>query len=84
MVRARIETQDTSRVFQVIEPAEVPEVKTSPSRSMISIIVTITAFFLSVFLAFVLEYFEKARSDPREAQKLDAIRNQFRFRRRES
>jgi len=84
MVRARIETQDTSRVFQVIEPAEVPEIKTSPSRAMISIIVTITAFFLSVFLAFVLEYFDKARSDPREAQKLEAIRNQFRFRRRES
>ncbi len=84
MVRARIEAQDTSRVFQVIEPAEVPEVKTSPSRGMICIIVTITAFFLSVFLAFVLEYFDKARSDPREAQKLEAIRNQFRFRRRES
>ncbi|MEE8441796.1 MAG: hypothetical protein V3S41_08755 [Spirochaetia bacterium] len=84
MMTARIETQDTSRVFQVIEPAEVPEVKTSPSRGTISIIVTITAFFLSVFLAFVLEYFDKARSDPREAQKLEAIRNQFRFRRRES
>lgn len=84
MVRARIEAQDTSRVFQVIEPAEVPEVKTSPSRATISVIVTITAFFLSVFLAFVLEYFEKARSDPREAQKLESIRNQFRFRRRKS
>ncbi len=84
MVRARIEAQDTSRVFQVIEPAEVPEIKTSPSRGTICIIVTITAFFLSVFLAFVLEYFDKARTDPREAQKLEGIRNQFRFRRRES
>jgi uncharacterized protein involved in exopolysaccharide biosynthesis len=83
-VRAQIETQDTSRVFQVIEPAEVPEVKTSPSRAMICIIVTITAFFLSVFLAFVLEYFHKAHDDPREAEKMETIRNQFRFRRQES
>jgi uncharacterized protein involved in exopolysaccharide biosynthesis len=83
MVRAQIETQDTSRVFQVIEPPEVPEVKTAPSRGMISIIVTITAFFLSVFLAFILEYFEKARRDPEEAEKLELIRSQFRFRRRE-
>jgi tyrosine-protein kinase Etk/Wzc len=84
MVRARIEAQDTSRVFQVIEPAEVPEVKTSPSRGTICVIVTITAFFLSVFLAFVLEYFNRAHNDPREAQKMETIRNQFRFRRRES
>ena len=84
MVRAQIDAQDTSRVFQVIEPPEVPETKTAPSRGMISIIVTITAFFLSVFLAFVLEYFEKARSDPMEVRKLEVIRSQFRFRRRRS
>lgn len=84
MVRAQIETQDTSSVFQVIEPPEVPEVKTAPSRAMICIIVTITAFFLAVFLAFVLEYFSKASRDPVEKQKLDAIRNEFRIRRRES
>jgi len=83
-IRAQIETQDTSRVFQVIEPAEVPELKTAPSRGTICVIVTITAFFLSVFLAFVLEYFSKARSDPRESGKMQSIRNQFRFRRRES
>jgi uncharacterized protein involved in exopolysaccharide biosynthesis len=84
MVRAQIETQDTSRVFQVIEPPEVPEVKTSPSRGTICVIVTITAFFLSVFLAFVREYFHRAGQDPREAAKLETIRNQFRRRRQES
>ena len=49
---------------------------------MLSIIVTITAFFLSVFLAFVFEYFDRAKSDPLEARKLEVIRDQFRFRKR--
>jgi uncharacterized protein involved in exopolysaccharide biosynthesis len=84
MVRAQIETQDTSRIFQIIQAAEVPDVKTSPSRGMMCIIVTVTAFFLSVFLAFVLEFFSRARRDPAEARKLKMIRDQFRFRRRES
>ncbi len=82
LVRARIESQDTSRKFQVIEAPEVPLEKAGPSRGMLSIIVTITAFFLSVFLAFVFEYFDRAKSDPLEARKLEVIRDQFRFRKR--
>ncbi len=81
LLRARIESQDTSRRFQVIEAPEVPLEKAGPSRGMISIIVTITAFFLAVFLAFVLEYFSRAKSDPLESPKLEMIRNQFRIRR---
>lgn len=84
LVAAEVEAQDTSRVFQIIEPPEVPEVKDSPSRGMISIIVTITAFFLSVFMAFVLEYFARAKEDPVESQKLEAIKNQFRPKRRQT
>lgn len=82
LLAAEVEAQDTSRIFQLIQPPEVPEVKDSPSRGMISIIVTITAFFLSVFLAFVLEYFARAKEDPLEAQKIEAIKNQFRPKRK--
>lgn len=80
LLRARLESQDTSRRFQVIEAPEVPLEKAGPSRGMISIIVTITAFFLSVFLAFVLEYFSRAKNDPLESPKLQMIRDQFRIR----
>lgn len=78
----RLEEADNSRMFQIIEPAEVPEVKAGPSRAMIVIVVTVTAFFLSVFLAFILEYFEKARRDPVEAEKLEEIKDAFRSRSR--
>jgi uncharacterized protein involved in exopolysaccharide biosynthesis len=80
LIRARIESQDTTRRFQIVEPPEVPEVKSGPSRGMISIIVTITAFFLSIFLAFVLEYFSRAKEDPEESKKLELIKAQFRMR----
>lgn len=52
-----------------IEPAP-PESGTS--SSMIVVIATITAFFLSVFLAFVLEYVRRVRQDPEEIGKLRA------------
>ncbi|TVQ25742.1 MAG: hypothetical protein EA382_06485 [Spirochaetaceae bacterium] len=81
LIRAQIESQDTRRQFQVIEHPEVPLVKAGPSRGVISVIVTITAFFLAVFTAFVLEYFSRAAGDPDEARKLDFIRRQFRLRR---
>lgn len=42
----------------------------SGSRSMIVIIATITAFFLAVFLAFVLEYVRRVREEPEEMEKL--------------
>lgn len=82
LIRARIESQDTTRRFQVIEPPEVPEMKDSPSRGLISMIVTVTAFFLSIFLAFVLEYFARARTDPEESQKIEIIKDQFRIKKR--
>lgn len=70
----KIEERDNSQRFQIIEQAEVPEVKAGPSRAKICIIVTATAFFLSVFFAFVLEYFERVKSDPQESEKLRMIK----------
>ncbi len=70
---AKIEETDTSQTFQILEHAEVPEVKSAPSRSKICIIFTITVFFLAIFLAFVLEYFERVKKDPVESLKLKEI-----------
>ena len=81
LISARIDSQDTTRRFQVIEAPEVPELKAGPSRATLTVIVTVTGFFLAVFLAFVLEYFTRAKLDPTEARKIGEIRDQFRFRR---
>jgi capsule polysaccharide export protein KpsE/RkpR len=73
----KIEEKDTSSQFQIIEQAEVPELKYRPSRSKICVIITITAFFLSIFFSFILEYFDRVKQDPVESQKLREIVGMF-------
>jgi tyrosine-protein kinase Etk/Wzc len=76
----KFQEMDDSSVFQVIEKAEMPEVRSGPRRSMIAVMATVAGFFISLLLAFVIEYFEKARLDPAEARKLDVIRAAFSLR----
>jgi len=53
-----------SPVFQILEYAEVPDLKSGPSRGMLCIIVSAAGFFLSVFLAFLLNAIQNIRKDP--------------------
>jgi tyrosine-protein kinase Etk/Wzc len=78
----KIEEKDTSSQFQVIEQAELPELKWKPSRSKITVIFTVTVFFLAVFFAFILEYFDRVARDPVESAKLEEIRAMFERKRR--
>lgn len=50
-------------VFQV-EYAQVPDKKSDPSRGMLCIIVSFAGFFLSVFLAFLLNAVKNIKNDP--------------------
>jgi uncharacterized protein involved in exopolysaccharide biosynthesis len=59
-----------SPVFQVLEYAEVPDMKSGPSRGLICIIVTFAAGFFSVFLAFILNAVSNIRKDPEAMAKL--------------
>jgi uncharacterized protein involved in exopolysaccharide biosynthesis len=59
-----------SPVFQVLEYAEAPDMKSGPSRGLICIIVTFAAGFFSVFLAFVLNAISNIRKDPEAMAKL--------------
>ena len=78
----KIEEKDNSALFQLIEQAEVPEIKSGPSRGKICIITTVAAFFLAVFLSFVFEYFERVKQDPVESEKLKAIKGMLRLSRK--
>ncbi|MDR2602503.1 MAG: lipopolysaccharide biosynthesis protein [Spirochaetaceae bacterium] len=57
-------------VFQIIETASVPEVKSGPSRGLMCIIVTITAVLASLLITFALHFIESVRKDPKAIQKL--------------
>ncbi|MFA6858063.1 MAG: lipopolysaccharide biosynthesis protein [Treponema sp.] len=57
-------------VFQILERAEVPDLKAKPSRGKLCIIVTFAAFFLSIFMAFALNAVENIKKDPEAMAKL--------------
>lgn len=56
--------------FQILEFAEVPDRKSAPSRGMLCIIVTFAAFFVSVFMAFLLNAIKNIKNDPQVMSKL--------------
>jgi len=61
---ARLSAEGEELIFQILEVADVPVLKSGPSRSVLCIVVTFAAFFLSVVLVFVLNAIRNVRSDP--------------------
>jgi len=61
-------------IIQVIDEAVPPELKAKPQRKKIVILATVLGFFLSVFMAFVMEFFAKASQDSERKEKLDKLR----------
>lgn len=57
-------------VFQILEYAQIPDRKSGPSRGKLCIIVTMAGFFLSIFLAFLLNAIENIKNDPEAMAKL--------------
>lgn len=60
---AKIEIASKTPLFQVLDYPEVPERKSGPSRAMICIIAFAAGLFFSIFLAFLLDAIQKARTD---------------------
>jgi uncharacterized protein involved in exopolysaccharide biosynthesis len=68
----KIQLDSESPVFQVIERPEVPDQKSGPSRGMLCIIVTAAAFFIAVFLAFIMNAVTNVRADKEAMAKFHA------------
>jgi uncharacterized protein involved in exopolysaccharide biosynthesis len=66
----KVSMASESPVFQVLEYAEVPDMKSGPSRGLICVIVTFAAGFFSVFLAFILNAVSNIKKDPEAMAKL--------------
>jgi tyrosine-protein kinase Etk/Wzc len=74
---SKLEEMDTSQTIQIVERAEVPEVKALPSRSKLLVLLIVLGFVAAVCVAFTQEYFDKAGRDPAGAAKLQIIRDMF-------
>jgi hypothetical protein len=63
----------SSETLYRVEPGTIVfEEETGSGRTTTVVIATITAFFLTVFLAFVLEYIRRVRQEPEEMEKLQS------------
>lgn len=60
---ARIQEARDSPTVQILDVAKVPEKKARPKRALIVLLSTVTAAFLSVFLAFFMEFLEKSKKE---------------------
>ncbi|MEI6388231.1 MAG: hypothetical protein WCQ50_16520 [Spirochaetota bacterium] len=69
---AKLNAAGQEPVFQVLELAEVPDIKAGPSRGKIVIIAAMAGFFGMVLLAFILEAIKNIRKDPEAMAKLKA------------
>jgi uncharacterized protein involved in exopolysaccharide biosynthesis len=52
--------------FKVVDPPRVPDKKIKPKRTQMALLSFVVSIFMGVFLAFVMEYFEKVKSKERE------------------
>jgi uncharacterized protein involved in exopolysaccharide biosynthesis len=70
----KIDMASEKPVLQILEAAEILDRKTSPSRSLLCLIVTFAAGFLAVFLAFALNAIDNIKGDPEAMAKLRGTR----------
>lgn len=60
----------TGPTFQVLEKADIPEIKSGPSRGKLCVIVTFSGFFFSIFFVFIKEVFINIKNDPEKMKRL--------------
>ena len=66
----KVNMQTESPTLQILERPSIPDMKSGPSRVKLCIIVTFAAFFVSIFLAFLLNAIENIKKDPEAMEKL--------------
>ena len=69
----KLQSGGSGPMFQIIEYAEIPEMKSGPSRGKLCIIVTFAAFFFSIFIVFVKEAWNNLKKDPENMRKLKGL-----------
>ena len=63
---AKIEEAKDINTIQILDSAVPPDKKSSPKRALIVILSTVVALFLSIFLAFFVEYIQRLKIEDKE------------------
>ena len=78
--QAKMAEAQEAMVVQVVDPAVPPELKYKPKRRLMVAIAGVLGLFLSIFLAFFLEFLHNASNDPERAAKMAQLKSYLRFR----
>lgn len=81
---ARLDEARDAAVIQVIDQAVPPEKKAKPRRLLMVFLATISAFVISLFVAFGAEFLETSSKVPGRDEKLKAVRRFASFRRQKT
>jgi len=76
---AKIDEAKNSTVVQVMDVAIEPDRKSKPRRGLIVIVTALVIGFLTVIWAFIKEAGERARQNPEQASRLEALRGYMRW-----
>ncbi len=71
---AKLDEAKEGALIQVVDPAIVPDYKSSPKRALITIIATVAGFFIGIFVALFREGMERLRQDPEQSERLNILR----------
>jgi len=76
---AKIDEAKDATVIQVMDKAIEPDRKSKPKRILIVILTALVVGFLAVIWAFIKEAGERARQNPEQASRLEALRGYMRW-----
>jgi len=77
---AKLDEAKDFPLVQVLDKAIPPEKKSKPKRSLIVILAVLVAFFLAVIWAFISEAMQRAKEQPEQAERMQALRAAFKLR----
>lgn len=69
----KLTAEGTGPTFQVLETAEIPEMKSGPSRGKMCMIVSIIGFFFSIFFVFSKQLFIYIKNNPEIISRLKGV-----------
>ena len=81
---AKLDESRDATVIQVVDKAEPPEKRYKPKRRQMVMIAAISALFVSIFAAFLMEFMEKTKSNPENYERIENIKKYLNLNLREN
>lgn len=76
---AKLDEARDAVLVQVIDKAIPPDKRYKPKRTLMVIVSAFSALFLSVFLCFILEFYENLQKDEENKKRIDELRKYLNF-----